>query len=64
MKGMVNVVLFVAGVSLLTGIISRITLFPVPIANTGIEAEAFLNFANTCLLIAAVLLLQQLVKSR
>ncbi|MEW6075702.1 MAG: hypothetical protein AB1530_05295 [Candidatus Omnitrophota bacterium] len=64
MKGMVNVALFVAGVSLLTGIISRITLLPVPIANTGIEAEAFLSFTNTCLLIAAVLLLQQLVKSK
>lgn len=64
MKGMVNVVLFVAGVSLLMGIISRVTLRPVPIANTGIEAEAFLNFTNTCLFMAIVLLLQQLVKSK
>jgi len=65
MKGMVNVLLVLAVISLVVGIISRLTMVPVPIPPKGaIEAEAFLAFTNTCLLIAITLILLQLLKAK
>jgi hypothetical protein len=64
MKAVVNIALVVAVISLILGIISRLTLTPVPIAPGGIEANVFLGFTNTCLLIAIALMLSQLVKAK
>jgi len=50
---------------LVVGIASRITLNPVPIApGRGIEAQAFLAFTNTCLLIAITLTLLDIAKKK
>ncbi len=47
MKQLGNVLLVVAGVSLVVGIISRMTLKPL---FGGLEAQAFLQFSQTLLL--------------
>jgi len=39
-------------VSLIAGIISRVTFKPLAIVPGGLEANAFLAFTNTCLLFA------------
>ncbi|MFC1658781.1 hypothetical protein ACFL1D_05305 [Candidatus Omnitrophota bacterium] len=59
MKAVANIVLIVAVVSLVLGIYSRLTLNPLPFApGKGIEAQAFLQFTNTCLLIAIALMVK------
>jgi hypothetical protein len=59
MKAIVNISLVAAAISLILGIISRLTITPVPLApGKGIEAQAFLQFTNTCLLIAITLMLK------
>ena len=57
MKAIVNIAIVVAVISLVVGLISRLTLTPV--GPMGIEAEAFLQFTNTCLLLAIALALLQ-----
>ena len=47
-------------ISLIIGIISRITVTPV--GPGGIEANAFLAFTNTCLLLAIALILLEIKK--
>ncbi len=51
MKGLANGLLVVAALSIVVGIISRINLQPV----AGIEAEAFLQFAQTLFLASIAL---------
>ena len=59
MKAIINMALVVAAVSLVLGIYSRLTLNPLPFApGKGIEAQAFLSFTNTCLLIAIALMVK------
>ena len=55
MKKLANIVLVVGLISLVVGIISRITL--APIGPGRIEAQAFLAFTNTCVLFAIALVL-------
>ncbi len=62
MKVMINGSLVIAGLSLIIGIISRLTLKPV--GPSMIEAQAFLQFTNTCLLIAITFTLLELLKSK
>ena len=57
MKTAVNIALIVAAISLIIGIITRITFKTV--GPMGLEAPAFLKFANTCLLIAITGILLQ-----
>jgi len=64
MKNIVNVVLVIAAISLVAGIISRLSVVPIVLGRAEIFAEAFLAFTNTCLLLAIVLILLQLVKSK
>ncbi len=47
-----KIALMVAAISLVVGIVSRITMTPVPSAISGLKANAFLRFTNTCLLAA------------
>ena len=51
MKQLVNISIVLAAVSLVVGVFSRATLAPV----SGIEANAFLRFADTLLLLAIAL---------
>ena len=55
MKTAVNALLGLGAISLVIGIVTRLTTGVVPIAG-GIEPMTFLVFANTCLLISLVLL--------
>ena len=65
MKAIINIALIVALVSLVVGIISRVTLIPVPLSpGIGIKASSFLAFTNTCIFFAIALILSQLVKSK
>lgn len=48
-----DLLLIVAVISLILGIMSRILIQPSPFGNTyGIEAQAYLQFTQTCLLFA------------
>ena len=63
MKVLVNIALVAAVVSLVVAVISRLSLRPLPIGyGVGIEANALLTFANTCLLIAITFILMQMSK--
>ena len=65
MKAIVNISLVVAAISLVLGIVSRLTLTPLPLApGRGIEAQAFLAFTNTCLLIAITLTVLGIAKKK
>jgi len=55
MKKLADIAIIIAVISVVVGIISRLTLKPV----AGIFANAFLNFAGVCLLLAIALLLRQ-----
>ena len=57
MKNLGMIALRIAAVSLVLGIISRLTMLPLPIAPNGLEAQNFLDFTNTCLLAAIALAL-------
>ncbi len=61
MKTIINIALVLAAISLIIGIISRLTLTPV---GPGIEAQAFLQFTNTCLLAVIALGVLELLKSK
>ena len=62
MKMIANLALTVAAVSFVLAIVSRMTMKMIPLAPGGLEAQALLAFANTCLLTAVVALLMQLTK--
>jgi len=58
MRKVANIVLVIGLISLILGIISRMTLIPIPIVpGSGIEANVFLRFTNTCLLLTIALIL-------
>ena len=49
----IGLIAIVAGlISLVLGVISRLTMIPLPVAPNGLEAEVWLNFSNTCFLFA------------
>ena len=58
MKTIASLAIVVGVISLVVGIISRLTLTPVAIIPGGLEAQAFLTFANTCFLLAVILKLK------
>jgi hypothetical protein len=51
MKGICDVFIIVAAISLIVGIISRLMVKPI----IGIEAQAFLQFTQACLLFAVAI---------
>jgi len=57
MKKAAQLALGTGGVSLVVGIVSRILVMPIPNSLYGLEASAFLQFTNTCFLLAIALLL-------
>lgn len=61
MKCLIKVVLIAALVSLVVGIISRMTFTPLMY---GLEANAFLRFTDTCLLFAIALGLLEILKTK
>ena len=54
MKKVADIVIVVAVISIVAGIVSRLTLKPI----SGIFANAFLEFSGVCLLLAIALLLR------
>ncbi|MBU1726295.1 MAG: hypothetical protein KJ880_01510 [Candidatus Omnitrophica bacterium] len=64
MKTYASIVLIIATTSFILAIISRIMMVPLPIVPGGLEAQALLAFTNTCLLLAAVMILLQILKSK
>lgn len=55
--------IIIAAISLILGVISRILVTPFPGGSThGIEAQAYLRFAQTCLLFAIAGGIRQLLK--
>ena len=58
----VSIAVVIAGVSLILGIIARLTMMPLgPLA---IRSQAFLRFTDTCLLVAILCAVLQLVKAK
>ena len=65
MKNIASIAILVAAISLTIGLISRLFVLPMPITpGKGVEAHAFLEFANTCLLISIALTLLQIAKTK
>jgi len=62
MKTITNITLVLAAVSLALGVVSRVTMQPIPILPGGLEASALLALANTLLLGAVVAILMQMAK--
>jgi len=62
MKGVIHTSIIVAAISLIVGIISRAT--GQAVGPMALESHAFLNFTNTCLLVAITFALLQLVKGK
>ncbi|MBU1926001.1 MAG: hypothetical protein KKB82_08805 [Candidatus Omnitrophica bacterium] len=54
-----KITLALAGICVILGIISRIMLAPIPSGMNGLEANAFLRFADTCLLATIALVLME-----
>lgn len=61
MKGLLDLFVIVAGISLIVGIISRILLTPFPF---GLEAQAYLQFSQAMLLFAIALGVRELVRGK
>ena len=59
MKALANIFLAIGVISLIMGIFSKLTLTPIAILPGGLSAQAFLLFANTCLLLCITLILLQ-----
>ena len=57
MKKLASTIIVVGVVSLALGVISRLSMRPLPIARGGIEASVLMDFTDTCLLLAIALLL-------
>lgn len=62
MNAIINTAIVVAAVSLVLGIISRLAMVRIPLAPGGMSAFVFLEFANTCLLIAITFILLKMSK--
>lgn len=61
MKGILDLAIIVAAISLIIGIISRIMLKPFPF---GLEAQAYLQFSQTMLLFALALGIRQFLRAK
>ena len=62
MKRGAYICLFIAGISLIMSLVSRFTLTPVNMLPGGLEASAFLQFTNTCIIIANTFFIVELLK--
>lgn len=57
MKKMGDIAIGIALISLVVGVVSRVTMKPV--TNWGLMAHAFLDFAGVCLLFAIAIFLRE-----
>jgi hypothetical protein len=68
MKTMAYVALIVGVISLIIGVVSRLTLTPLILGvggvGGGLGGRAFLAFTNTCLLIAITFILLEILKAK
>lgn len=64
MKAIAYLAIVASIISLIIGIISRLTFTPVGIVRGGLEANALLAFTNTCLLLAITFILLQMLKGK
>ena len=64
MRNLIDVCIIVAVVSLVLGIISRVTLMPFPPTMLRLEANALLRFTDTCLLLAIALSLIEILNKK
>jgi hypothetical protein len=65
MKTVAYAALVVAVISLVAGIISRLTMTPITVGSGGLlTADGFLNFANSCFLLAIASSILELLKSK
>lgn len=61
MKGILDLFIIVAAISIIVGIISRILLTPFPF---GLEAQAYLQFSHAMLLFAIAIGIRQLLRDK
>lgn len=64
MKTIAYIAIVIGAISLVVGIISRLTVTPIAAVRGGLEAEALLAFTNTCLLIAITFILLEILKGK
>lgn len=63
MKGLMNILLILAGLSLVGALIARIIVGE-PLGPMAIRAQAFLRFTDTCLLAVIALGIWELLKAK
>ena len=61
MRIIAYIALAVAGVSIIAGLISRLTMTPISLAPGGVEAQTFLSFTDTALLVAITFILLEIL---
>ncbi len=65
MKTAAYIAMVIAGISFISGLISRLTMTPIAVGYGGaLTAQSFLALTNTCLLIAIALILLEILKSK
>jgi len=64
MKKIAILAILVAAVSFVLAVASKSMLVPLPILPGGVKATDFLDFTNTCLLVAITFILLELVRIR
>ena len=64
MKTIAYLAIVAAAISLIAGIISRLTLTPIAFVPGGLEADTLLTFTNTCLLAAITFILLGIHKGK
>jgi hypothetical protein len=57
MKGIANLAMIVAAISLLLGVVARLAGINMPLAKGGVQPATFLVFTSVCLLFAITLIL-------
>ncbi len=64
MRAIVNIAIVVGFISLIAGVISRLTMRPIAMVRGGLEAQSMLLFTMACFIIAIAFLLLELVQSK
>lgn len=64
MRKLATLALVIAAISFVLAVISRVTGQPILIMPRGVQTTTFLDFTNTCLLVAITFILFELAKKK
>lgn len=64
MRKIAYLAIVIGFLSLIVGVISRLTMTPIAMVRGGLEARALLGFTNSCFLIAITFILLEMLKGK